>query len=85
VSGGQALGKANASAPGIGSVSVNPSDTVVYDPPIRSLRCTGAGSVTFVGYDGVEDTWEVQNFDIIPVMMTKVKESTTATGLKGIR
>lgn len=80
------LDKSGTDAPGVGSLAVTPNDTTTYSPPLRSLRCTGAGDVCFVGLDGVEDTWTVAAFDLIPVMMTKVKATgTTATGLKGVR
>ena len=80
---GRLLGRGTASAPGVGSVDVTPGATA-YDPPLRSLYCTGAGDVTFVGFDGVAATWTVPAHFVVPVMMTQVTAA-TATGLKGIR
>ena len=74
-------------APGNGSFLVTKSDTTTYTTDlILALYVTGAGTVCFVGADGVEDTWTVPDNFIIPVAMTMVKSTgTDATGLHGIK
>lgn len=72
-------------AAGYGSYLVTKSDTVALDPPPRSLYVTGAGDVSFIGDDGVTDTWTVPANFIIPVRIKQVLAAgTTATGIHAI-
>lgn len=76
---------ANLRSESIGVESVPIAAAMKFDDnPIRSLYCEGAGTVTFIGLQGVVDTWSVPDNYTIPIAMSEITEF-TATGLHGIR
>ena len=84
----------DAAKPGLGSVTVTPSDAdEIYPGDVaRSLAVFSAGDVCFVGADGATDTWTFTSSmsfpQLIPVAVAKVKATgtTVAAGdIKAIR
>ena len=64
---------------------ITKSDTTVYDRPLTGLRINGAGSITFRCVDGNELTWDVVAGEVIVGFIDMVKDSTSATGITGLR
>jgi hypothetical protein len=66
------------------SVAITKSDTTVFDLT-KALYITGTGNVVVVYQDGSEDTFTaVPANTILPLSVIKVKEATSATGIKAL-
>lgn len=79
----QILANLRSESVGVESIAITPP-MKFEDEPIRSLYCEGAGTVTFIGVLGKQDTWSVPNNYTIQIAMSEIIEA-TATGLHGIR
>ncbi len=78
-------------SPGLGSMSVTPSNTDDLTDAngtvriARSLYVQDAGTVSFIGVDGQTDTWTVPDFFTIRVAVKRVLAAgTSSTEIKAI-
>ncbi len=82
-------GRRDTASPGLGSFTVTPSDSVNFTEPCRQLVVFGSGTITFIGLDGVADTWTLAATSypvIIPVAATRVNATgTTIAVIKGVK
>lgn len=78
------LGNLRSESIGVESVPITTVPVDFGSDPIRSLYVEAAGTVTFQGIKGVEDTWDVPDNYTIPIAMQKITGG-TATGLHGVR
>jgi hypothetical protein len=77
-----------ATSPAVSQVAITPSDTTVYDPPLKALWVGGAGDVAVVAADDTAAVTisGVNGGQIIPVSISKVMSTnTTATLMVGWR
>ncbi len=79
----------NVTSPGFGSATVVPSDSVDLPQLARALAVFGAGTVTFTGADGVDDTWTFTSTtgfpQMIPVAVSRVKATGTTVAAGNIK
>ena len=71
--------------PAIGAYAVTPSDTVDLPEAIRAVTIgTAAGTISFVGLDGVTYTTGLLPIGTYPLFAARIRNTgTTATGLTG--
>jgi hypothetical protein len=59
---------------------ITASDVTVYDPPLKAIRATGAGTITIVDFNDVSTAHPVLDGERIDVFIKKVM----ATGTSGV-
>jgi len=71
----------------IRQVAITPSDTTVYDPPLKALWVGGGGNLSLIASDDTAAVTlvGVNGGQIIPVMAKQVMAATTATSIVGWR
>lgn len=67
-------------------IAITKSDVTVYNPPLLSVYCGAAGTVTIADLDGTLVQYTVVAGSTIPVMATKVMSTGTSltTGMVGL-
>jgi hypothetical protein len=66
------------------SVDLTPDDDITFNRT-TGLYITTAGDLEVTYFDGTEDTWTaVPSNTILPMAVIKLKEATTATGIKAL-
>lgn len=66
------------------SVEVTKSDATVLQPT-KGLFITGTGNVVVTYVDGTDATWTgIADLTFLPIQVIKVKDATTATGIKAL-
>jgi len=71
----------------IRQIAITPSDTTVYDPPLKALWVGGAGNLSVIASDDTAAVTisGINGGQIIPVMAKQVLAATTATSIVGWR
>lgn len=74
----------SSTAPAIGGFVVTPNDSVDLEQPIRALTINVAGTVSFIGTDGLTNTTDTLPAGTYALFATRIRSTgTTATGLTG--
>lgn len=64
--------------------AVTPSDSTVYDPPLRVIYAAGSGTLVLTDINDVDATYTVLAGTVVNWMLIKkVKAASTATGIVG--
>ena len=71
------------SSPASGAVAITPSDTTTY-APTRALFVGGAGNAVVKMAAGNTVTFACQAGQVLPIQVTAVLASTTATSIVGL-
>lgn len=72
--------------PATDAVSVTPSDSTEYDPPLRSLYITAAGNISVRTVAQTTITIAVPANFLLPLAVDKVNATnTTSTGIIGLK
>lgn len=76
---------ADLTSPYIGGFAVTPSDSTVFTQPTRAVYVGGAGNLVVTYLDGSTDTLQsVVAGTLLPIRVTKIGASSTATKISGL-
>lgn len=76
----------NATVPARKAVSVTPSDSTTYSPPLRALYVGTSGNVAVMAEDDTSSVTFVGVSGILPVSVTQVLSTgTTASDIVGLK
>lgn len=78
--------------PGVGesarsALVITADDSTVYNPPLKAIRAEGAGTITFIDFDGNSCAHPVLDGERVDVFVTQVMATGTSgvTGIIGYR